>query len=126
MSYLLHPPLLTEVGLAAAVQWFLDGFSQHTGISTHLEAPADLGRLPDDMEISLFRVVQESLANIHRHANSRTAVVRMNIEDDSLTHEVIDQGKVFAQQVAQRIGINGVAQRSHELRGHLQLVSKSH
>jgi signal transduction histidine kinase len=70
MSYLLHPPLLTEVGLAAAVQWFLDGFSQHTGIHTHLEAPADLGRLPDETEISLFRVVQECLTNIHKHGHS--------------------------------------------------------
>jgi PAS domain S-box-containing protein len=80
MSYLLHPPLLSEVGLAAAVQWFLDGFSQHTGISTHLDAPDDLGRLPDETEISLFRVVQECLTNIHRHAHSPAAVVRMYIE----------------------------------------------
>src|SRR5438445_11005452 len=123
MYYLLHAPLLTEVGLAAAVQWFLDGFSQHTGISTHLEAPADVGRLPDDMEISLFRVVQESLANIHRHANSRTAVVRMNIEDDNLTLEVIDQGKGFAQEFAEGIGIKGVRERLHELRGNLEIGS---
>ena len=96
MSYLLHPPLLTEVGLAAAVQWFLDGFSQHTGIRTHLEAPEDLGRLPDEMEISLFRVVQECLTNIHRHAQSPAALVRMHIEPDMpgrLTLEVVDQGK---------------------------------
>lgn len=96
VSYLLHPPLLSEVGLAAAVQWFLDGFSQHTGISTHLEAPEDLGRLPDEMEISLFRVVQECLTNIHRHAQSPTALVRMHIEPDTpdrLTLEVVDQGK---------------------------------
>ena len=80
MSYLLHPPLLSEVGLAAAVQWFLDAFSEHTGISTHLHAPDDLGRLPDEVEISLFRVVQECLTNIHRHAHSPGAVVRMYIE----------------------------------------------
>src|SRR5438309_5750785 len=96
MSYLLHPPLLAEVGLAAAVQWFLDGFSQHTGIRAHLEAPEDLGRLPDEMEISLFRVVQECLTNIHRHAQSPAALVRMHLEPDKpgpLTLEAVDQGK---------------------------------
>ena len=128
MSYLLHPPLLTEVGLAAAVQWFLDGFSQHTGINTHLEAPAELGRLPDEMEISLFRVVQESLTNIHRHANSRTAAVRMQINDEKLTLEVVDQGKGApgqgsAGEFAEGIGIKGMRERLHELGGTLEIAA---
>jgi PAS domain S-box-containing protein len=150
MSYLLHPPLLTEVGLAAAVQWFLDGFSQHTGINTHLEAPDDLGRLPDEMEISLFRVVQECLTNIHRHAQSPTALVRMHIEPDApdrLTLEVIDQGKGIdakadrgkgepvkagqprgsqeknAAGFAEGFGIRGMRERVEELGGHLELDS---
>jgi PAS domain S-box-containing protein len=148
-SYLLHPPLLNEVGLAAAVQWFLDGFSQHTGISTHLEAPEDLGRLPDDMEISLFRVVQECLTNIHRHAQSPTALVRMHIEPDTpdrLTLEVVDQGKgnqgkgnrgkddqveAGPGKGSQRkdgstfwegFGIRGMRERLEELGGHLEIV----
>ena len=128
LSYLLHPPLLTEVGLAAAVQWFLDGFSQHTGISTHLEAPADLGRLPDEMEISLFRVVQECLANIHRHANSRTATVRMQIKDEALTLEVVDQGKGAlgkgsASEFTEGLGIKGMRERAQQLDGHLEIAS---
>jgi PAS domain S-box-containing protein len=123
MSYLLHPPLLTEVGLAAAVQWFLDGFSQHTGISTHLEAPADLGRLPDEMEISLFRVVQGCLTNIHRHANSPTALVRMQIADEKLTLEVIDQGKGHAPKFAEGIGIRGMRERLNKLGGNLQIAA---
>jgi PAS domain S-box-containing protein len=129
MSYLLHPPLLTEVGLAAALQWFLDGFSQHTGISTHLEAPADLGRLPEEMEISLFRIVQESLGNIHRHANSRTALVRMQIKDDQLALEVTDQGrpqgKGCAREFEEGFGIKGMRERTHELGGKLEIVSTS-
>lgn len=123
MSYLLHPPLLTEVGLAAAVQWFLDGFSQHTGIDTHLEAPADLGRLPDETEISLFRVVQECLTNIHKHAHSRTATVRMQIANEKLTLEVIDQGKGFAHEFAEGFGIKGMRERLYELGGSLKIAS---
>lgn len=123
MSYLLHPPLLTEVGLAAAVQWFLDGFSQHTGIDTHLEAPADLGRLPDETEISLFRVVQECLTNIHKHAHSRTATVRMQIANEKLTLEVIDQGKGSAHEFAEGFGVKGMRERLHELGGSLKIAS---
>jgi PAS domain S-box-containing protein len=123
MSYLLHPPLLTEVGLAAAVQWFLDGFSQHTGIDSHLEAPADLGRLPDEAEISLFRVVQECLTNIHKHAHSRTATVRMQIANEKLTLEVIDQGKGSAHEFTEGFGIKGMRERLHELGGNLKIVS---
>ena len=123
MSYLLHPPLLTEVGLAAAVQWFLDGFSQHTGIDTHLEAPADLGRLADETEISLFRVAQECLTNIHKHAHSRTATVRMQIANEKLTLEVIDQGKGAAHEFTEGFGIKGMRERLHELGGSLKIAS---
>jgi PAS domain S-box-containing protein len=134
MSYLLHPPLLTEVGLAAAIQWFLDGFSQHTGISTHLEAPEDLGRLPDEMEISLFRVVQECLTNIHLHAESSTALVRMHSDPDTpdrLTLEVIDQGQGIQSkdgapargQFAEGFGIRAIRGRVEELGGRLDILS---
>src|SRR5438445_417547 len=112
-----------DVGLAAAVQWFLDGFSQHTGIRAHLEAPADLGRLPEEKEISLFRVVQECLTNIHRHANSQTALVRMHIRDEKLTLEVIDRGTGFTPEFAEGIGIRGMRERLHELGGNLEIAS---
>ena len=123
MSYLLHPPLLTEVGLAAAVQWCLDGFSQHTGIDTHLEAPADLGRLPEETEISLFRVVQECLTNIHKHAHSRTATILMHIANEKLTLEVIDQGKGAPHEFTEGFGIKFMRERLHELGGSLEFVS---
>lgn len=125
MSHLLHPPLLTEVGLAAAVQWFLDGFSRHTGISTRLEAPTDIGRLPAHTEISLFRVVQECLTNIHRHAGSRTALVRINISGDELVVEIIDEGKDQGRGSARRftegMGIQGMRERMDELGGTLEI-----
>jgi PAS domain S-box-containing protein len=131
MSYLLHPPLLTEVGLAAAVQWFLDGFSQHTGISAHLEAPADLGRLPDQMEISLFRMIQESLTNIHRHAHGSTAEIRMHLapsEDkkgapDQLRVEVIDRGKGAPREFVAGVGLKGMRERVNDLGGTLEIDS---
>lgn len=148
MSYLLHPPLLSEVGLAAAVQWFLDGFSHHTGISAHLDAPDDLGRLPDETEISLFRVVQECLTNIHRHAHSPAAVVRMYIEPartertakadrpirtdrkdapDTLVLEVADQGVSDQSKGTGRFpegfGIRGMRERLTELGGRLEIDS---
>jgi len=121
MSHLLHPPLLTEVGLAAAVQWFLDGFSRHTGISTHLEAPGDIGRLPDHTEVSLFRVIQECLTNIHRHAGSRSAVVRMDISDDKLRLEVVDHGKGSARPYTEGMGIKGMRERISELGGTFEI-----
>jgi CheY-like chemotaxis protein len=121
MSYLLHPPLLTDVGLAAAVQWFLDGFEQHTGISTHLEAPADLGRLLDETEITLFRVMEESLTNIHRHAQSVAAMVCMQVEDDKLVLEVIDHGK-GAGEFDEGMGIQGMRERLTKLGGSLEIV----
>lgn len=119
MSYLLHPPLLTEVGLAAAVQWFVDGFSQHTGISTQLEAPSDIGRLPDHTEVSLFRVIQECLTNIHRHANSRTALVRLQIEGDELVVEIADQGTGSTRGFTEGTGIKSIRERASELGGTL-------
>ncbi len=123
MSYLLHPPLLTEVGLAAAVQWLLDGFAQHTGISAQLEAPCEIGRLPDHTEVSLFRVVQECLTNIRRHANSRTAVVRMHITGDELVVEVIDQGTGGERGFTEGTGIKSMRERVSELGGTLVISS---
>ena len=70
MSYLLHPPLLDEVGLPSALKWYADGFAKRSGIEVDLQISPEFGRLPDDMEIALFRVIQECLTNIHRHSGS--------------------------------------------------------
>lgn len=91
MSYLLHPPMLDEMGLLYAVKWYLDGFSNRSAIQVHLDCP-ELGRLPAELEITLFRIIQESLTNIHRHSGSKTAVIQLNQTDSSVTLEVIDRG----------------------------------
>lgn len=76
MSYLLHPPLLDESGLASALQWYVDGFSQRGKITVELDLPGDLGRLPRELELVVFRVAQEGLTNIHRHAGSPSARIQ--------------------------------------------------
>ena len=73
MSYLLHPPLLDDVGLPSALKWYTEGFEQRSGIQVELDLCPDFGRLADEMEIALFRIVQECLTNIHRHSGSATA-----------------------------------------------------
>src|ERR1700716_1474982 len=75
VSYLLHPPLLDELGLASAVQWYTEGFSRRTGIVTEADISANLPRLPPDVEVTLFRIVQESLTNVHRYSGSQKAYV---------------------------------------------------
>src|SRR5262249_15549681 len=75
VSHLLHPPLLDEAGLPSAIRWYAEGFSQRSGIELDLDLQPDLPRLPNEVEITLFRVLQESLTNIHRHARARQAGV---------------------------------------------------
>ena len=84
MSYLLHPPLLDEVGLPSALQWYAYGFADRSGIKVELQISPQFGRLPDDMEIALFRVVQECLTNIHRHSGSATANIQLSRADDKV------------------------------------------
>ena len=80
ISHLLHPPLLDVAGLASALRWYVDGFSERSSIKVELEIPADFGRLPGELEIAIFRVVQECLSNISRHSGSATATIRLHQE----------------------------------------------
>src|SRR4029077_770966 len=93
MSHLLHPPLLDEAGLESALRWFVEGFAQRSGIKVDLELAPELGRLSKEMEIAVFRVVQESLANVHRHSGSKTAQVRIGRGAQQVTLEICDQGQ---------------------------------
>src|SRR5213592_550994 len=77
LSYLLHPPMLDEVGLASALRWFASGFSKRSEIEIDLEIPESLGRFPRDLEIAVFRIVQETLTNVHRHSGSSTAKINI-------------------------------------------------
>ncbi len=93
MSQLLHPPLLEELGLASAVRCYVDGFVARSGIRVEMKVPAEVGRLGEDVELVLFRVLQESLTNIHRHSGSKTAIVKLGADAQQAWLEVEDHGK---------------------------------
>ena len=92
VSYLLHPPMLEEFGLVRAAREYAEGFAQRSGIRVELDLAEDLGRLPRDAELALFRVLQESLGNVHRHPGSATAAIRLARAADTVTLEVRDAG----------------------------------
>lgn len=132
LSYLLHPPLLDEVGIAAALRWFADGFAQRSGIQVDLRIPPELGRLPSDLELTLFRIVQECLTNIHRHSGSPTARIHVVAENGGIILEVQDQGSGVRPGDAGRlspvngqlgVGIAGMHERVRQLGGTLRIDS---
>ena len=96
LSYLLHPPLLDEVGLSSALGWYLDGFSERSKIPVELQLPEDLGRLPKELELVIFRVIQESLTNIHRHSSSPSAKICLVRSEGFIEFEISDRGKGIA------------------------------
>jgi PAS domain S-box-containing protein len=93
LSYLLHPPLLDDLGLVSALKEYVQGFSERSGIDAQLDVLAELNRLPQPIELALFRIVQESLANIQRHSGSPTAKIRLTQQDSMLSLEITDQGQ---------------------------------
>ncbi|MGC2549420.1 MAG: PAS domain S-box protein [Candidatus Sulfotelmatobacter sp.] len=93
VSYLLHPPLLDEAGLPSALRWYVEGFAQRSKIEVQLEVAPDLGRLPGDMEMTVFRIVQECLTNIHRHSSGKKATIRMLRSDEKICLEIQDNGQ---------------------------------
>jgi PAS domain S-box-containing protein len=133
ISYLLYPPMLEEMGLQLVIGWYLDGFSARSGIQTTFNAEADFGRLSRDAELALFRVLQESLTNLHRHSGSRTAEIRLFTDDDMAILEVKDHGKGLANipsgelsqdwSVVPGVGLRGMHERMLQLGGRLDLVS---
>jgi signal transduction histidine kinase len=129
MSYLLHPPLLDEVGLPSALQWYADGFADRSGIKVELQISPQFGRLPDDMEIALFRVVQECLTNIHRHSGSATANIQLSRVDDRVHVEIVDTGsgispeRVHANRVVPGVGLMGIEERMRQFGGHVDIRS---
>lgn len=131
ISHLLHPPLLDLAGLASALRWYVDGFSERSHIKVDLEIPADLGRLPSDMEIAIFRIVQECLTNIHRHSGSATAAIRLFWEDERLIVQVEDYGKGIPAEKKQElesgrggVGFGGMRERVRQLGGILEIRSQ--
>jgi signal transduction histidine kinase len=127
-SYLLHPPMLDEYGLSVALQSYVQGFSQRSGIGVDLDLPRDLPRLSQLTETALFRVVQESLTNVHRHSGSACARIRLEQNSGSLMLEVADEGKGMPSAGGARVGVGlaGIRARMRELGGRLEIETNSH
>jgi PAS domain S-box-containing protein len=131
LSYLLHPPMIDEAGLLPSLRWFVRGFEQRSGITSTLEACEEIGRLPQELETAVFRIVQEALTNIQRHSGSAIARIRLNRQGRLLRLEVQDEGRGMPQELrdhqsallASGIGIAGIQQRVRELGGQMEFQS---
>jgi signal transduction histidine kinase len=128
LAYQLHPPALDDMGLVGAVQEYADGFTQRSGIKVTLDASPALGRLPSETERALFRVVQESLGNVHRHSGSPTTTIRIAREDGAVILEVIDQGcglhvRDDGTVAKAGVGLGGMRERVRQLGGRFEIES---
>ena len=132
ISHLLHPPLLDEAGFSSAAKWYLDGFAQRSGIAVKADLPNDLGRLPKPVELGLFRVLQESLTNIHRHSGSSRAEIAFKLFPDKVILEVRDFGHGIPRDRLRNfqaagtnfgVGLAGMRERLRELGGQLEIRS---
>jgi len=125
-SYLLHPPLLDELGLLSALRWLADGFHQRSGIEMRLDLPASMHRLPPDDELCLFRIAQEALTNVHRHAASPWAAIRLKLQSNSVMLEIEDAGRgIDAKSPALGVGLAGMRERIRQLGGIFSVESTS-
>jgi two-component system NarL family sensor kinase len=125
VSYLLHPPQLDESGLPSALRWYLDGFSERGDIIAELVISDGFGRLPQDLETGLFRIVQECLTNIHRHSGSKTAAIHLCRSADEVQVEVRDFGTGMARELSHGVGLRGMKERVEEFGGTLSIQSGS-
>jgi signal transduction histidine kinase len=132
ISHLLHPPLLDETGFASAARWYVEGFAKRSGIPTSLDLPEDMGRLPEALELALFRVLQESLTNVHRHSKSPKADVSLRVFSNEIVLRIRDYGKGIPPEVLGLfrhnrthggVGLAGMRERIHELGGQLEMES---
>jgi signal transduction histidine kinase len=135
MSYLLHPPLLDEVGFPCAAEWYVEGFSKRSGIKITLDLATDRARLPMPMEIALFRVLQESLTNVHRHAHATQASVYFHRHAEMAILEIRDFGCGIPAERLLRlretsadtgVGLAGMRERMKEMNGKLEINSDGH
>jgi two-component system, NarL family, sensor kinase len=134
ISHLLHPPLLDEAGFSSAAKWYLEGFAQRSGIEVKMDLPDDVGRLPRPIELGLFRVLQESLTNIHRHSGSARAEVTLRLFPHQVILEVRDYGKGIPRELLQNfrtkgasfgVGLAGMRERVRELGGQLNIQPRA-
>ena len=126
MSHLLHPPLLDEAGLHSAVRWYVEGFAQRSKIDVNLELDPNVGRLSAELETAIFRIVQECLTNIHRHAESSSARITITRDADGIRMEIHDQGKGMPMPMPRSgVGIQGMRERVRQLGGQFEIESGS-
>jgi signal transduction histidine kinase len=132
LSYLLHPPLLDEDGLASALAWYVKGFAERSEIKIDLKVSPNFGRLPQEVETTLFRVVQESLTNVHRHSKSLTASIRLSRRATEVKLEIADKGQGMPAKALHSgyqksgqlgVGIMGMSERAGQLGGRLEIDS---
>jgi PAS domain S-box-containing protein len=125
LSYLLHPPMLDETGLGSAVRWYATGFGKRSGLAVDIDTPAEIERFPPEVEIAVFRLIQEGLINILRHANTDRAAVRLRTESGRLLAEVQDWGiGMVAEDVTVfGVGLSGMRERIEQLGGTLRIRS---
>ena len=129
-SYLLHPPLLDETGISSALSWYVQGLVERSSLAVDLKVPDNFGRLPSEMELLIFRLVQECLTNVHRHSGSKTAQIRVERRESNVHVEVQDQGKGMSperlaeiQSQGTGVGIRGMRERVRHFRGDLIIES---
>lgn len=134
LSYLLHPPTIDAAGFASAASWFVEGFGQRSGIKVTLDVPSNVSRLPDAIEIALFRVLQEAFTNVHRHSGASEAQVSISAHAEEVVLEVRDNGRGIPEErlanfhatgAGMGVGLAGIRERAWELGGKLRLVSDS-
>ncbi len=128
LSYLLHPPMLDETGLASAVEWYVRGFSERSKIAVTLQVDPGLRRFPRDVETAIFRIIQECLVNIHRHSGSRTAFISLKSIAAGAVLTVRDEGRGIPPEILMEdglgnlgVGIRGMRERARQLGGLLEI-----
>jgi signal transduction histidine kinase len=128
LSYLMHPPLLDEAGLRSALRWYVKGFSERSGISVELDIPDDFGRYGQEIETTVFRIVQEALTNLHRYSGSRTATIRLACADGFVSALIRDEGCGLpvpsdCRDTSLGVGIVGMRERVKQLNGRFEMES---
>jgi signal transduction histidine kinase len=124
ISYLLHPPMLEELGLGRALRGYVEGFRKRSGIDAVLQAPRELSGLNFEVELTVFRIVQEALSNVLKHSGSPTAMVMVTRDKNELTIEIADQGRgIGDDKDARGVGLGGMLERVRLLQGKLTIQS---
>lgn len=132
LSHLLHPPLLDEMGFSSAARWLVDGFSKRSNVQVKLEIPENMPRMTQDIELALFRILQEALTNIHKHSESPTVDIAVTIDTRVAFLCIKDYGKGIPEGVLEAfkkrqaglgVGLAGMRERVRDLGGRLELKS---